>query len=288
MNSWFVVKILFLTLTQWFSVPLFNLRSFNLVVAVESREKIDIMEAVVDFLNVFHVNASGFSVTLSLFLIFLGLLYWWVNGLSPSLSVMLQLLSVRRRYQTQSILSKPFQTVSALNQSMFSGFVALRFLIALFWEALEERPQNILVQTVNKRTEGLSRSFICSSEHQSTCKICWDDWAKDCIKKTKGWNKILFTPFAFFLCFLGIQFTPFQSFLDVASNIRSQYLSTATYSCFARWDINACGSSLTFISSLPLVSVSGFRKVSLPTHYGTLSDWTTLRCSNVLCCVSPK
>uniref|UniRef100_A0A671YJX6 Thromboxane-A synthase n=1 Tax=Sparus aurata TaxID=8175 RepID=A0A671YJX6_SPAAU len=31
------------------------------------------MEAVVDFLNVFHVNASGFSVTLSLFLIFLGL-----------------------------------------------------------------------------------------------------------------------------------------------------------------------------------------------------------------------
>ncbi|XP_078113754.1 thromboxane-A synthase [Sander vitreus] len=36
-----------------------------------------IMEAVVDFLNVFHIKASGLSVTLSLFLIFLGLLYWY-------------------------------------------------------------------------------------------------------------------------------------------------------------------------------------------------------------------
>uniref|UniRef100_A0A8C9YMK8 Thromboxane-A synthase n=1 Tax=Sander lucioperca TaxID=283035 RepID=A0A8C9YMK8_SANLU len=35
------------------------------------------MEAVVDFLNVFHIKASGLSVTLSLFLIFLGLLYWY-------------------------------------------------------------------------------------------------------------------------------------------------------------------------------------------------------------------
>lgn len=122
-NSWFVFKILFLTLTQSLSVPLFALRSFHLGVAVESREKCDIMEAVVDFLNAFHVNASGFSVTLSLFLIFLGLLYWWVNGLNPSLSVMLQLLSVRRMYRTQSILSKRFQTVSALNQSTSSdGF----------------------------------------------------------------------------------------------------------------------------------------------------------------------
>lgn len=34
------------------------------------------METVVDFLNVFHIKASGLSVTLSLFLIFLGLLYW--------------------------------------------------------------------------------------------------------------------------------------------------------------------------------------------------------------------
>nr|XP_046249221.1 thromboxane-A synthase [Scatophagus argus] len=35
------------------------------------------MEAVVDFLNVFHMKASGLSVTLSLFLIFLALLYWY-------------------------------------------------------------------------------------------------------------------------------------------------------------------------------------------------------------------
>nr|QQL94725.1 thromboxane a synthase 1 [Lateolabrax maculatus] len=35
------------------------------------------METVVDFLNVFHIKASGLSVTLSLFLIFLGLLYWY-------------------------------------------------------------------------------------------------------------------------------------------------------------------------------------------------------------------
>ncbi|XP_042351719.1 thromboxane-A synthase [Plectropomus leopardus] len=35
------------------------------------------MEAVVNFLNVFHIEASGLSVTLSLFLIFLGLLYWY-------------------------------------------------------------------------------------------------------------------------------------------------------------------------------------------------------------------
>ncbi|XP_037623470.1 thromboxane-A synthase [Sebastes umbrosus] len=35
------------------------------------------MEAVVDFLNVFHINTSGLSWTLSLFLIFLGLLYWY-------------------------------------------------------------------------------------------------------------------------------------------------------------------------------------------------------------------
>ncbi|TDH09265.1 hypothetical protein EPR50_G00085060 [Perca flavescens] len=35
------------------------------------------MEAVVDFLNVFHSKASGLSVTFSLFLIFLGLLYWY-------------------------------------------------------------------------------------------------------------------------------------------------------------------------------------------------------------------
>uniref|UniRef100_A0A3P8RVC1 Thromboxane-A synthase n=1 Tax=Amphiprion percula TaxID=161767 RepID=A0A3P8RVC1_AMPPE len=36
-----------------------------------------IMEAVVDFLNVFINEASRFSVTFSLFLIFLGLLYWY-------------------------------------------------------------------------------------------------------------------------------------------------------------------------------------------------------------------
>ncbi|XP_054475317.1 thromboxane-A synthase [Anoplopoma fimbria] len=35
------------------------------------------MEAVVDVLNVFNIKASGFSVTLSLFLVFLGLLYWY-------------------------------------------------------------------------------------------------------------------------------------------------------------------------------------------------------------------
>ncbi|XP_032378719.1 thromboxane-A synthase [Etheostoma spectabile] len=35
------------------------------------------MEAVVDFLNVFHIMASGLSMTLSLFVIFLGLLYWY-------------------------------------------------------------------------------------------------------------------------------------------------------------------------------------------------------------------
>lgn len=35
------------------------------------------MEAVVNFLNAFHIKASGLSVTLSLFLIFLGLLYWY-------------------------------------------------------------------------------------------------------------------------------------------------------------------------------------------------------------------
>ncbi|KAF3689068.1 Thromboxane-A synthase [Channa argus] len=35
------------------------------------------MKAVVDFLNVCHSAASGLSVTLSLFLIFLGLLYWY-------------------------------------------------------------------------------------------------------------------------------------------------------------------------------------------------------------------
>ncbi|CAK6960136.1 thromboxane-A synthase [Scomber scombrus] len=35
------------------------------------------MEALVDMLNVFHVKASGLPVTLSLFLIFLGLLYWY-------------------------------------------------------------------------------------------------------------------------------------------------------------------------------------------------------------------
>lgn len=37
------------------------------------------MEAVGDLLNVFHIEASGLPVTLSLFLIFLGLLYWWVK-----------------------------------------------------------------------------------------------------------------------------------------------------------------------------------------------------------------
>lgn len=35
------------------------------------------MEAIADFLNVFHIKASGLSVTLSLVLIFLGLLYWY-------------------------------------------------------------------------------------------------------------------------------------------------------------------------------------------------------------------
>ncbi|XP_030586625.1 thromboxane-A synthase-like isoform X2 [Archocentrus centrarchus] len=35
------------------------------------------MQAAVDFLNVFNTEASGISVTLSLFLIFLGLLYWY-------------------------------------------------------------------------------------------------------------------------------------------------------------------------------------------------------------------
>ncbi|KAE8296549.1 Thromboxane-A synthase [Larimichthys crocea] len=35
------------------------------------------MEVVVDILNVFHNEASGWSVTLSLFLVFLGLLYWY-------------------------------------------------------------------------------------------------------------------------------------------------------------------------------------------------------------------
>lgn len=35
------------------------------------------METVVDFLSVFNVEASRFSVTLSLFLVFLGLLYWY-------------------------------------------------------------------------------------------------------------------------------------------------------------------------------------------------------------------
>ncbi|KAM8891790.1 thromboxane-A synthase isoform 2-T3 [Spinachia spinachia] len=35
------------------------------------------METLVDVLNVFHIKTSGLSVTLSLFLIFLGLLYWY-------------------------------------------------------------------------------------------------------------------------------------------------------------------------------------------------------------------
>lgn len=35
------------------------------------------MEALVDFLNVFHIEARGLPVTLSLFLVFLGLLYWY-------------------------------------------------------------------------------------------------------------------------------------------------------------------------------------------------------------------
>lgn len=35
------------------------------------------MEAVADILNVFHIKTSGLSVTLSIFLIFLGLLYWY-------------------------------------------------------------------------------------------------------------------------------------------------------------------------------------------------------------------
>ncbi|KAM7002396.1 thromboxane-A synthase [Tautogolabrus adspersus] len=35
------------------------------------------MESVVDLLDVFHIKASGWSVTLSLFLVFLGLLYWY-------------------------------------------------------------------------------------------------------------------------------------------------------------------------------------------------------------------
>ncbi|XP_040894133.1 thromboxane-A synthase [Toxotes jaculatrix] len=35
------------------------------------------MKAVADFLSIFHIEASGWSVTFSLFLIFLGLLYWY-------------------------------------------------------------------------------------------------------------------------------------------------------------------------------------------------------------------
>ncbi|KAK5867741.1 hypothetical protein PBY51_012205 [Eleginops maclovinus] len=35
------------------------------------------MEAIIDFLNVFHIKASGLTVTFSLCIIFLGLLYWY-------------------------------------------------------------------------------------------------------------------------------------------------------------------------------------------------------------------
>ncbi|XP_020495450.2 thromboxane-A synthase [Labrus bergylta] len=35
------------------------------------------MESIVDLLNVFHIKASGWSVTVSLLLVFLGLLYWY-------------------------------------------------------------------------------------------------------------------------------------------------------------------------------------------------------------------
>ncbi|KAJ4937716.1 hypothetical protein JOQ06_002348 [Pogonophryne albipinna] len=35
------------------------------------------MEALTDYLNVFHIKASGLTVTFSLCLIFLGLLYWY-------------------------------------------------------------------------------------------------------------------------------------------------------------------------------------------------------------------
>lgn len=40
------------------------------------------MQAAGDFLNMFNIEVSRISVTLSLFLIFLGLLYWWVNKCS--------------------------------------------------------------------------------------------------------------------------------------------------------------------------------------------------------------
>ena len=172
-TSWFV-KILFVTLSQLFSVPLFALRNFNLAVAVESREKFDIMEAVVDFLNMFHVNASGFSVTLSLFLIFLGLLYWWVNGLNPSLSVMLQLVPNTKHMQQALTDSQCTQSVDTI--WCFKALKRWRFWLHYFGKLLKEDLKNILVQTDNKLTSW-SCCFVCSNKHQSTCKIWWGDFS---------------------------------------------------------------------------------------------------------------
>lgn len=49
---------------------------FSRVLDLKQQWRFYRMESVVNFMNVFHIKASGLSVTLSLVLIFLGLLYW--------------------------------------------------------------------------------------------------------------------------------------------------------------------------------------------------------------------
>lgn len=85
LHTWSDFKVVINMISNYLTLQMFPVsftlcRPCDLVLLVESWDmSFSIMEAVVDSLGVFRTQASGLSVTLSLFLIFLGLLYWWVT-----------------------------------------------------------------------------------------------------------------------------------------------------------------------------------------------------------------
>lgn len=128
------------------------------------------MEAVVDFLNVFHLKASGLSVTLSLLLVFLGLLYWWVNAFWKS-----------------STSFWIFRTLF-INQIWCLPLCVLRNQIAFHGEALEGAPQDIQNLPGSKlRFDWCGPTKPVNSHMHTSVKICGTDKTTQSNNKSMGW-----------------------------------------------------------------------------------------------------
>lgn len=171
------------------------------------------MEALAGFLNMFPIDTSGSSVTLSLFLIFLGLLYWWEHIFNDTgLSMMLWLLSVMQpatnindsTFLQFNTLFKIWMTLVC--QQIESLFAKFSHITECGGSLKNTRKYFKSAQKLNNTILDVHSSLLhLKPARQNMFNEALENiWAKDFIHKYV------------FPCLLGTPFILSQCFLDVA------------------------------------------------------------------------